>query len=137
MKALLLHCKDYRIAIGQLANRPKDIKPEVVKEPVQTQQNCILALITVEDGDTISSTKNLADDITRMAKDMGRTSIVLLPFAHLSNKLADSDTSIAILESARQKLAEQFNVKRGHFGSHKEFMFDVFGHPGNARFREY
>ncbi|MFI5271332.1 MAG: threonyl-tRNA synthetase editing domain-containing protein [Candidatus Saccharimonadales bacterium] len=137
MKALFLHCKNYRIAVGKLANRPANIHPEPVTETTQEQDNCVVVLITVEKGDGVESTSGIISEITKMAHDVGHNNIVVFPFAHLSNNLAESEISISILENIKEKLSDEFNVKRGHFGSHKEFMLDVFGHPGNARFREY
>ncbi len=137
MKVLLLHCKNYRIQVGQLANRPDNIHPEPVSEPAQTEINCVVALVTVEKGDTVESTAGLIDEITKMAHDVGHNTIVILPFAHLSSSLADTETSIPILDNLKDNLSGEFVVKRGHFGSHKEFLLDVYGHAGNARFREF
>lgn len=137
MKSLLLHCKNYRMSIGLLANRPSDIKPEPVTETEHKYSDCILALITVEQGDSIESTQGLVDEITKMADDVACKEIVILPFAHLSSKLADSGASIPVLENIKDELSKSFNVVRNHFGSHKEYMIDVYGHPGNTRFREF
>lgn len=137
MRCLLLHCKDYRITIGLLANRPKDIRPEAVTYSKQELKNCILVLVTVEVGDTSKSADLLAQDVATMAHNVGRTSIAILPFAHLSNNLAKTEDALTVLDSIENELSQDFHVLRGHFGSHKEFMFDLFGHPGNARFREY
>lgn len=137
MKALLLHCKNYHIKVGLLANRPADIKPESVTYPEQSAQDCVVALITVEAGDTVEKADKLVADIEKMAQDVAHHSVVILPFAHLSNDLADSETAIEVLEAAKIKLPNDYEVMRGHFGSHKEFLLDVFGHPGNVRFRDY
>ncbi len=137
MKALLLHCKNYQIEIGLLANRPSTVQPEPVTEIEQSETNCVVALITVEVGDKPEVADSIEKDIRKMAQDTGRNKIAILPFAHLSNNLADSSLSIAYLAKIEENLADDFHVKRAHFGSHKEFLLDVFGHPGNARFREY
>jgi hypothetical protein len=137
MKSLLLHCKNYHIKIGLLANRPINVKPEVVTENTQSQTDCIVALVTVEKEDTVESTTPLAGEIKKFADEVGRKNIVILPFAHLSNNLASSEISIPILENIKTRLIGEFNVKRGHFGSHKEYLLDVYGHAGNTRFREY
>lgn len=96
-----------------------------------------MALVTVEAGDDESKAALLGSDIRKMAKNVAREKVVILPFAHLSNNLADSKTAITILETVKENLANDHQVTRSHFGSHKEFLIDAFGHPGNARFREY
>jgi len=123
--------------VGLLANRPLDVQPEPVTEPEQSQTDCVVVLITAEKGDTQDATKSLREDVAKMAQDVGRKSIVILPFAHLSNNLLDSASAIKLLEGLKQDLATDFEVKRSHFGSHKEFLLDVLGHPGNVRYREY
>jgi threonyl-tRNA synthetase len=137
MKALLLHCKNYHIEVRQLANRPINVEPEAVTENSQSQTDCIAVLITIEKKDTIESTTPLIGEIKKMANDVGRKNVVILPFAHLSSNLASSEISIPILENIKDRLAEEFNVMRGHFVSHKEYLLDVYGHAGNTRFREY
>jgi threonyl-tRNA synthetase len=137
MKALLLHCKNYHIKVGLLANRPSNVQPEPVNHTEQAEQNCVVALITVEPGDTTEKAAALGSDIQKMVEDIGHQRVVILPFAHLSNKLADSQSSIIVIKALEEWLPEDYQVTRSHFGSHKELLFDVFGHPGNARFREY
>jgi threonyl-tRNA synthetase len=137
MKALLLHCKNYSIKVGQLANRPVDVHPEPVIESSQSETDCVVALITAENGDTVKSTAPIIDDIKKMAHDVGRNNVVVLPFAHLSSNIASSDIALPVLENITNLLRVEFNVKRGHFGSHKEYLLDVYGHAGNTRFREY
>src|SRR5882672_5250087 len=119
MKALLVHCKNYRVKIGLLANRPTDVLPEPVTESEQTQTDCVVALVTVERGDTVAKAKLLSDDIKTMAGNVAREKIVILPFAHLSSSLADSKTAIAILEAVKEELSDDHQVTRSHFGSHK------------------
>lgn len=138
MKALLLHCKNYRITVGDLANRPNGVEPELIKNKTHEAQDCVLALVTVEKEDSDEVTSKLAAELEKMASDVGRKDIVILPFAHLSNNLAESATAIGILDGVGENLINKgYNAIRNHFGSHKEFMFDVYGHPGNARFREF
>lgn len=91
----------------------------------------------MESEDTLVGTEPLVQEIQKMAHDVGRSDIILLPFAHLSNELAESELSLLILDNLTKTFSKEFNVRRGHFGSHKEFLVDVFGHAGNVRFREY
>lgn len=73
-----------------------------------------------------------------MAHDIGRNSIVVFPFADLSSSLASSSEGLRTLLLVEECLKkDSFDVRRGHFGSHKELLIDVYGHPGNVRFREF
>jgi hypothetical protein len=140
MKVLLLHCKNYRTAVGELATRPKDITPETISEDekVFSAQDCVVALITAENGDDphLVSTQ-CAAEIISMVKDVKRKKVVLLPFAHLSSNLASTKDSLTVLETIQDEVEKEYTVDRGHFGSHKELLLDTYGHAGNVRFREF
>jgi threonyl-tRNA synthetase len=138
MRALLFHCKNYGTKIDRLANRPEDITPEEVNEKEQTCKDCIVALITVEEGDKIKQVcSNLTKEIAKMSDEVGHKNIVILPFAHLSNNLAKAKEGINALDLIEKELTKKFNVMRAHFGSHKSLLLDIHGHPGNARYREF
>lgn len=138
MRVLLFHCKKHRTKIGQLANRPADIKPEKIKEKTQSCLNCVVAFITVEKGDEAKKVSaGIAREINKTCRDVGRKDVVLLPFAHLSNNLASTPVSLEIISAVEDKLKKKLNVFRAHFGSHKELLLDVFGHAGSVRYREF
>jgi len=138
MRAILFHCKEYATEIGRLSNRPGYLSPEEVKEKDQRCEDCVVAFITIEKDDEIEDVAaGLAAEAVKMAKETGRKNIVLVPFAHLSNNIADSKKSIAVFDLIEGYLKDDFNVKRAHFGSHKSLLLNVFGHPGNVRYREF
>lgn len=138
MRALLFHCRNYRVKINKLANRPNNIIPENVNENEQNLRDCIVVLITIEKNDEFENvSKKLSKEITRMTKDIGRNDVVILPFAHLSNNLANSKDCVETLNLIEEKIKNDCNIMRAHFGSHKSLLLDIYGHPGNARYREF
>jgi len=140
MKALLFHCKKWAVKFDSLANRPAGIKPESVNgKEEQKCEDCIVAFVTVEKGDDKeAASRGLADEIKKMCKEVGRKDAVVIPFAHLSNNIAESKFSLEILEEVVTLLKKsKLNVIRAHFGSNKSLLMDVPGHVGNARFREF
>ena len=138
MRALLFHCKRYNTKIDRLSNRPEKISPEEVKKKSQSAKDCIVSLITVEEKDNLKKVcPQISKEISKMSKEIGHPNIVILPFAHLSNKLADSKKGISAINEIEKNLKENHNVIRAHFGSHKSLLLDLYGHPGNARYREF
>jgi threonyl-tRNA synthetase len=127
------------VSLTSLATRPLDIEPEEWDEDEQYNTDCVVALITVEPGDEINTVYSLSEDMYQMASDIDRKDLVLLPFAHLSDSLAASDQAKKIFNELEDDLRKyrETRVMRSHFGSHKELLLDVAGHPGNARFRSY
>ena len=137
MRTVLFHCEEYMIKLGRLANWP-GVVPEEVTEKEQRVENCILALVTAEKGDDIdAATTGLAKEIRKFCKEVKTQKVVVLPFAHLSNNLLDSENSVCEMKMIEEKLAGQCEVVRAHFGSSKELLIHLYDHPGNARYREY
>lgn len=136
MRALLIHSRKYQVKITGLATRPILIKPEQVIEPEQTCNNCVVAFISIENGDTIDFANKMVVEIKNMIEETKHNNVVVTPFAHLSSNLASSDLALELLRVITDNL-KQFNLTRTHFGSDKELLLDVFGHPGNFRFREF
>jgi len=138
MRALLFHCKNYKTKVETLANRPKDIEPEEVNEKEQSCEDCVVALITVEKGDNIKKCcKGITEELTKMSQEVGHNNIVIVPFAHLSKKLADTTKGLEALNCIEETMNNGHRVMRAHFGSHKALLLDIYGHPGNARYREF
>ncbi len=139
LKALLFHCKKYLTKFDSFSNRPGKIRPEELKEARQECLDCVVAFVTVEKKDNpVLVAKGLAEEISKMCKEVGKQRAVVVPFAHLSSKIADSEKGLSTLKLVESKLkAKKIIVKRAHFGSHKSLLLDVFGHPGNVRFRKF
>lgn len=138
MRAVLFHCRSFRVAVTELSNLPKNVKPEVIREDTRKQEvsNCIAVLVTVESKDSIETAHYLLREVSAMARDVGTKSIAIFPFAHLSNDLGSSDLALSIVHAVSDGLPE-FNVTRTHFGSHKELLLDTYGHSRNVRYREF
>jgi len=136
MKALLVHVKEYRVKITGLATRPDGIIPEPITENTQTATNCIVAFVCVERHDLMEVGKRLYGEIKKMMNETGERNIVICPFVHLSSQLADSVHALSILDSLTNEFSND-KPTRSHFGSDKEVLLDIFGHPGNVRFREF
>ncbi len=138
MRALLFHCQNYGVKIDRLANRPEEITAEEVKEKEQNCKDCIVVLITIEKNDNLKKfCSHLVDEIAKMSQEVGHKNIVILPFAHLSNNLAKAKDGIKAIGLIEEILQKSYNVMRAHFGSHKSLLLDIYGHPGNARYREF
>ena len=137
MKSLLLSCKNFESKVNKLATRPKTVKPEGIIKDGYTAQKSIVTLITVEEGDDVKmSAKKLAEEIRKFSEDTDIKTIVVFPFAHLSNKLATSEESLNFLDLLESEL-DGLDIIRVHFGSHKSLLLDVHDHVGNVRFREF
>ena len=141
MRSILFHCKEYKTKITRLANRPEAITPEKMKHKDKNCIDCIdciVVLVTIEKGDEPSDIiPKLIEEINIMSREIKRDKVVILPFAHLSNNLSSAKDGIDFVSKLETSLSKGFMVIRDHFGSHKELLLDLYGHPGNARYREF
>ncbi len=139
MRAILFHLKEYKAAVTGLATRPVGILPEPLNTREQEAYNAILAFVTIEKADFLHEEKieKLSNEIEKFFVETKAASIVICPFAHLSNDLAPSSECLPLFQIMESKLSESYPVMRGHFGSDKELFLHLYGHPGNVRYREF
>ena len=73
-----------------------------------------------------------------MCNEIKRNDAVIIPFAHLSNDLEEPKKSFEILEEIEKRVKKEgVSTMRTHFGSNKYLHLDIYGHAGNARYREF
>ncbi|MFH1225625.1 MAG: threonyl-tRNA synthetase editing domain-containing protein [Candidatus Diapherotrites archaeon] len=137
MKVLMWHCKEFEAALVGESDMPETVIPEKKRMETEKMGNCIVAMVTVEKKDVPSaSSKKCVAEIKKFAADTKSANIVVMPFVHLSNKIADSGQALKTVELIEGALAADFNVLRSHFGHHKELLLHTFGHKVNVRYRE-
>ena len=93
----------------------------------------MVVFITVEkiDTESICETASLAcSEIVGMLKQIGKKEVVLFPFSHLSNDLADPFTAIKIIDEINLRIYK-FGIQafRAPFGWEKIFSLTCKGHP--------
>jgi len=138
MRSILFHCKKFDATIGGISTRGVEIEPEVKNKHNHEHEECIVVFITVEKKDNVEQVvPQILKEIKKFCEEVKETRIVLCPFAHLSNELASFKTGISFFDTLESGLKEKFQVSRVHFGSDKELLIHLFGHPGNARYREF
>ena len=95
-------------------------------------------MLSVEEGDDKSVAEKAAADALEVAKKLDRKSILVYPFAHLSNNLADPKSRDGGRKPALQGLRVRgIEVKRSPFGWNKKLTVAVKGHPLAEQGRSY
>jgi threonyl-tRNA synthetase len=102
---------------------------EVEKRRIRIDE-CLLLLITIEEDDDKSFANMAIEEIEKSLKVLKVNKILIYPYAHLSNRLADPSTSLSILIEM-EKLAKDkgIEVYRAPFGWIKRLSFSIKGHP--------
>lgn len=140
MKILTLHC-DY-IRFKALKKAVKDA--EELTDPTSRAETevpeCLVVLTAIEKGDTQETINKLLESISKTAKDVNSSNIVLYPYAHLSSNLANPKVAQEMLQNAESALKKDKSYKtvsRAPFGYYKTFELKVKGHPLSELSKEF
>ncbi len=138
MRSLLLHANRFQTRVIEESNWPQGIEPEEKKSEVEEMENCLVVFFCVEKGDGDKEMEALYEEILKTSSELGVKNLMISPFVHLSQNIADPKTA----KSFYQKLLEKFThtdffVKSSHFGYHKSLLLDIKGYPGSFRYREF
>ncbi len=133
--------KMLQLDVNRISFRP--LEPEImVYEPAAREdvvvENALVLLLAVEKGDDAGTTKQAADDALVFAERQGIGSIVIYPFAHLSQQLDEPSHAIELIrEFASIVRLRGFNTIVSPFGWNKKLSLDIKGYPLAEQMRSY
>lgn len=129
MKLLILHCREFGFELnkkGKLAEKTA-VGPACV-------ENCVVAMVCVEKGDSLEKVPLAAREISSIADSVSSKSVVVFPFAHLSNELADPVLAKEVLKGVYDALP-QYSRVWVPFGWFKIWRLESMGHSLASNFR--
>ncbi|MBN1923520.1 MAG: threonine--tRNA ligase [Nanoarchaeota archaeon] len=113
--------------------------PEVKKE-AEEMKECLVVFMSVEKNDEKNPEQvvdKLVSEVDNIIKQLKTSNVVLYPYAHLSNSLANPRIAQEVLEKAELALKKKYSVKRAPFGWYKKFTVSCKGHPLAEFSREF
>src|SRR3989344_6580765 len=122
------------------------IKKKAIKDAEESDgkeveiKECLVIFTAVEKPDEENqeqASKQLAEEVKKIADQVKVKKIVIYPYAHLSSNLAQSGKAIKILKQAENLLSKDFKVTRAPFGYYKSFVISCKGHPLSELSREF
>jgi threonyl-tRNA synthetase len=142
LRVLLIHAKEFSFKARERAIRQAESLDEVPGEG--KYGNVLVVFTTVEEDDASnpdSVIEQAVNDILDVAARVKAETILIYPYAHLSQNLAPPQQALEILRSFESKLREKasptFKVARAPFGWYKEFKLYCYGHPLAELSRSY
>jgi len=132
MKLLMIHSDGFAFKTGNKV--PGATAEEVPEEEhsFKLEGHVLVIFTTVEKKDEDNPSKIVelaAEDIEKLAHELGETRIVVYPYAHLSPSLAHSKTAIKILNEMKEALAQRgLETYKAPFGWYKSFELNCLGH---------
>ena len=126
MIILLIHSKEFSFETKEPAIK----NPEEPKVPSFTGQNVLAVFTTVEVGDDERVVERAVRDIAEVKEKVKASTVVVYPYAHLSDNLAKPSEAVKVLDQMVQKLKDLgIEVVRAPFGWYKAFTVSCYGHP--------
>ena len=127
MKLLQWHCEYFRYKVTKPAMKTiLENRDEEEKE----FKNVLVVLTCAEKNDVAETARNAIIAAEKHLNEVSADSILIYPYAHLSNNLASPSIGITLLKEmesfAKQRGLEIF---RAPFGYYKEFETKMKGHP--------
>ena len=126
MIILLIHSKEFSFETKEPAIK----NPEEPKVPSFAGQNVLTVFTTVEVGDDEGVVERAVRDIAEVKEKVKASTVVVYPYAHLSDNLAKPSEAVKVLDQMAQKLKDLgIEVVRAPFGWYKAFTVSCYGHP--------
>ncbi|MEW9491744.1 MAG: threonyl-tRNA synthetase editing domain-containing protein [Candidatus Aramenus sulfurataquae] len=94
-----------------------------------SKENALVAFTTVEKEDDEQVVERAVESIMDVYSQVKASCVVIYPYAHLSNNLADPKTAVTLLRKMEEKLKGRVEVYRAPFGWYKSFSISCYGHP--------
>ncbi|MEM0075668.1 MAG: threonine--tRNA ligase [Nitrososphaerota archaeon] len=101
-------------------------------------EDVVVLFTAVESQDDSSVVSKACEETAQSLAKLGAKSVLIYPYAHLSNELAEPAKALQILKDMEELLAKKgISVKRAPFGWNKSFTISVKGHPLAEQSRYY
>lgn len=122
MRCLILHCKSFSYAL----DHPTPVAEEAHPDDVRQFTNCLVVFVSSETQDTQVTAENASGEVAKIAKLVKVESVLLNPFAHLSNSLAKPKQAIEVIKLMSNKTtnllaSQKISVHYSPFGWYKAF----------------
>ena len=139
MKLLLWHCEFIEYKDKKRSTRPQELRAVRQSKTSARFSNVVAVFTCIESGDNQTHVNIAVKEILQNLKMIGlERDIVIVPFVHLSSKIARPKDAIRVINELIKSLREaRMTVHESSFGYHKDFelCFKSYGHPGSVCFR--
>jgi hypothetical protein len=142
MKGLILHCRKFSFKDIENSTKPSGIsqilQDRELTEGVYTDK--VVIMTCVEETDNADIISDATKHVNHMIDEWhnGNKEVIVLPFGHLSRNIAKPPKSKELMHAFALALQQSDNnVELITFGSHKEWMVDVYGYPRATSWFEF
>lgn len=135
MKVLLLDVE----RIGWELIKPEASIYEDSKERSVDVRDALVMMLSIESEDDQSTAEKALDDVRKIMHQLKRTNLVIYPYAHLSNELAEPKAAMQVVDLIyKGAIADGgIQVKKAPFGWNKKWSIVMKGHPLAEQMRSF
>ena len=129
MRLLLIHAKKFVYkAVSPAIKEPEKLNDENKSGEFE---NTLVVFTTIESSDDEEVLKQAVEEVKNIVEQVKPTTIVVYPYAHLSQDLADPVKALDLLAKFKKSIEEEIGIDtyRAPFGWYKEFTLECYGHP--------
>jgi len=141
MRILIIHAVKFWFKVREKAiERPEELHSTAREGK---EENALVIFTAIEEGDSECPNELAAEllkDLENLVERVKPLSIILYPYAHLSNRLATPEDALNMLRIIEEGLSNRFKglkVIRAPFGWYKSFELHCPGHPLSELSKEY
>ncbi len=132
MQLLIIHADEFSYSLTGKTAIAEEAVPNLLGEPENVFKEPLVVFCTVEKSDAVdfnTIVKKAFYEITGIALRLKPQMLVLYPYAHLSDSLAEPALAVDILNALKGELESSYPVHRAPFGWYKSFKMSCKGHP--------
>jgi threonyl-tRNA synthetase len=135
MKVLLLDVE----SIGYELVKPEASIYEDSDEKSVKVEDAIVMMLSVEKDDDESTADKAFADVRKVMAQLKRTNLVVYPYAHLSNDLADPKSAMQIIDKIYRDAQSDKTIqaRKAPFGWNKKWNIQMKGHPLAEQMRNF
>jgi threonyl-tRNA synthetase len=135
MKILLLDVE----SIGWELIKPEASVYEDSDEKSVSVKDALVMMLSVESDDDKDVAEKAVADVEKIMKQLKRSRLVIYPYAHLSNDLADPKSAMQMIDSVYKSVASDkgIEVRKAPFGWNKKWSITMKGHPLAEQMRSF
>lgn len=128
MRILSVHAKSFSFNIVKEAiEEPEEIESDLRRD----FENTLVLFTTIENSDEVDIVSNAVSEVLSIVEQVRPSSILIYPYAHLSQDLAPPSKAMMILRRFHEELLKSTNIPvyKAPFGWYKSFKLECYGHP--------
>jgi threonyl-tRNA synthetase len=135
MRCLFIHARDF----SYVARKKSDIGRSQSEITMSDElADCTVVKCSISPEDDEDTVDRMLGSLVDYSQDVDTKNIVIFPYAHLFEELAEPEKALFLLDYLEQQSSEEFDrISRVPFGWYKDYKIESTGHPLSAASREF